>query len=160
MNSDHNSFQLPSLSAGYSACVKTILNSGYTSKFTRIVNGPGGVYFACESSVWKVLPDGNLEEYARIRGDHFITGLSFFQEAEQLFVVTRNGIVYQIATDRSGRMIVDLSIATEFGANLICNDIGFSSGVLCVSVITDSGSGLLGLAPSGEYRTIVFNSTF
>ena len=85
---------LPDAPKGYAVKVLSQLNASYSNRFSRMASGPGGVYFACDGSVWFVDNNGQLTEYARIRGNSTISGLRFDRKGV-LYVATIQGTVYR-----------------------------------------------------------------
>ena len=68
---------LPDTPKGYGIRVLSQLNASAANRFSRLTLGPGGIYFACEGSIWFIEQGGQLIEYARIRGNNTIASLRF-----------------------------------------------------------------------------------
>jgi sugar lactone lactonase YvrE len=98
---------LPDAPRGYGVRVLSQLNSSYSNRFSRMTAGPGGIYFSCDGSVWFIDGNGQLSEYARIRGNSTISGLRFDRKGV-LYVATIQGTVYKIDPNKSGRILAQL----------------------------------------------------
>jgi hypothetical protein len=98
---------LPDAPRGYAVRVLSQLNSQYSNRFSRMTAGPGGIYFSCDGSVWFIDGNGQLSEYARIRGNSTISGLRFDRKGV-LYVATIQGTVYKIDPNKSGRILAQL----------------------------------------------------
>ena len=98
---------LPDAPRGYAVRILSQLNSQYSNRFSRMTAGPGGIYFSCDGSVWFIDGNGQLSEYARIRGNSTISGLRFDRKGV-LYVATIQGTVYKIDPNKSGRILAQL----------------------------------------------------
>ena len=103
---------LPDAPKGYAVRILSQLNASYSNRFSRMSAGPGGVYFACDGSVWFVDQGGQLTEYARIRGNSTISGLRFDRKGV-LYVSTIQGTVYRIDPNKSGRILPNSTVVSQ-----------------------------------------------
>lgn len=145
---------LPDAPKGYAVRVLSQLNSSYSNRFSRMTAGPGGVYFACDGSVWFVDQGGQLTEYARIRGNSTISGLRFDRKGV-LYVSTIQGTLYRIDVNKSGRILAQLDGSLTGGGTFLSDlAIGLRDEIYVSNFPSNTG-GIFKVDRSGEYEVIV-----
>lgn len=112
---------LPRAMQGYFIVVLSKLSGLCINRFSRMTTGPRGLCFACDNSVWLVDNNGQLAEYARIRGNSTISGLRFDKKG-MLYISTVQGTVYRIDPCKSGRILAQLD-GTLTGGGTFLSDI-------------------------------------
>ncbi len=145
---------LPDAPKGYAVRVLSQLNSSYSNRFSRMTAGPGGVYFACDGSVWFVDQGGQLTEYARIRGNSTISGLRFDRKGV-LYVSTIQGTLYRIDVNKSGRILAQLDGSLTGGGTFLSDlAIGLREEIYVSNFPSNTG-GIFKIDRGGEYEVIV-----
>jgi sugar lactone lactonase YvrE len=145
---------LPDPPKGYAVRILSQLNSSYSNRFSRMTVGPGGVYFACDGSVWFVDQGGQLTEYARIRGNSTISGLRFDRKGV-LFVSTIQGTLYRIDVNKSGRILAQLDGSLTGGGTFLSDlAIGLREEIYVSNFPSNTG-GIFRVDRTGEYEVIV-----
>ncbi len=97
-----------------------------SSRLSRIVAGPNGMYFGCGKSIWFLNNHGQVSEYAtidRIGSDSIISGIRFGSRGV-LFVLTSSGVVFKVNPDKSAIIVVQLdgaSLGDTFSDLVIVN---------------------------------------
>jgi sugar lactone lactonase YvrE len=145
---------LPDAPKGYAVRVLSQLNSSYSNRFSRMTAGPGGVYFACDGSVWFVDQGGQLTEYARIRGNSTISGLRFDRKGV-LYVSTIQGTLYRIDVNKSGRILAQLDGSLTGGGTFLSDLAIGSRDEIYVSNFPSNTGGIFKIDRGGEYEVIV-----
>jgi sugar lactone lactonase YvrE len=145
---------LPDAPKGYAVRVLSQLNSSYSNRFSRMTAGPGGVYFACDGSVWFVDQGGQLTEYARIRGNSTISGLRFDRKGV-LYVSTIQGTLYRIDVNKSGRILAQLDGSLTGGGTFLSDlAIGLRDEIYVSNFPSNTG-GIFRIDRGGESEVIV-----
>ncbi|MBC7997599.1 MAG: hypothetical protein IAF58_06640 [Leptolyngbya sp.] len=145
---------LPDAPRGYGVKVMSQLNASYSNRFSRMASGPGGVYFACDGSVWFVDSVGQLTEYARIRGNSTISGLRFDRKGV-LYVATIQGTVYRIDPNKSGRILAQLDGSLTGGGTFLSDLAIGTRDELYVSNFPSNTGGIFKIDRTGEYEVLV-----
>jgi sugar lactone lactonase YvrE len=130
------------------------LNASYSNRFSRMAAGPGGVYFACDGSVWFVDQGGQLTEYARIRGNSTISGLRFDRKGV-LYVSTIQGTVYRIDPSKSGRILAQLDGSLTGGGTFLSDLAIGAREEIYVSNFPSNTGGIFRIDRNGEYEVMV-----
>lgn len=145
---------LPDAPRGYGVKVLSQLNASYSNRFSRMASGPGGVYFACDGSVWFVDSSGQLTEYARIRGNSTISGLRFDRKGV-LYVATIQGTVYRIDPNKSGRILAQLDGSLTGGGTFLSDLAIGTRDEIYVSNFPSNTGGIFKIDRTGEYEVLV-----
>jgi sugar lactone lactonase YvrE len=145
---------LPDAPRGYAVRILSQLNSSYSNRFSRMSVGPGGMYFAVDGSVWFVDSSGQLTEYARIRGNSTISGLSFDRKGV-LYVATIQGTVYKIDPNKSGRVLAQLDGSLTGGGTFLADLIIGSRDEVFVSNFPSNTGGIFKIDRAGEYEVLI-----
>ncbi|PZM80653.1 MAG: hypothetical protein DKT66_15470 [Candidatus Melainabacteria bacterium] len=145
---------LPDAPRGYGVKVLSQLNASYSNRFSRMASGPGGVYFACDGSVWFVDNSGQLTEYARIRGNSTISGLRFDRKGV-LYVATIQGTVYRIDPNKSGRILAQLDGSLTGGGTFLSDLAIGTRDEIYVSNFPSNTGGIFKIDRTGEYEVLV-----
>jgi sugar lactone lactonase YvrE len=146
---------LPDAPRGYAVRILSQLNANYSNRFSRMAAGPGGIYFACDGSVWFIDNAGQLTEYARIRGNSTISGLRFDKKGV-LYVATIQGTVYRIDPNKSGRILAQLDGSLTGGGTFLSDlAIGVREEVIFVSNFPSNTGGIFKIDRTGEYEVLV-----
>lgn len=145
---------LPDAPRGYTVRVLSQLNASYSNRFSRMAAGPGGVYFACDGSVWFVDNGGQLTEYARIRGNSTISGLRFDRKGV-LYVATIQGTVYRIDPNKSGRILAQLDGSLTGGGTFLSDLAIGTRDEIYVSNFPSNTGGIFKIDRTGEYEVLV-----
>jgi sugar lactone lactonase YvrE len=145
---------LPEAPRGYAVRVLSQLQSSYSNRFSRISSGPGGVYFAVDGSVWFVDHNGQLTEYARIRGNTTISGLRFDRKGI-LYVTTIQGTIYKIDPNKSGRVLAQLDGSLTGGGTFLADIVIGPSDEVYVSNFPSNTGGIFKIDRLGEYEVLV-----
>ncbi|CAN5603530.1 hypothetical protein BH10CYA1_BH10CYA1_11700 [soil metagenome] len=145
---------LPDAPRGYAVRVLSQLNASYSNRFSRMASGPGGVYFACDGSVWFVDSAGQLTEYARIRGNSTISGLRFDRKGV-LYVATIQGTVYRIDPNKSGRILAQLDGSLTGGGTFLSDLAIGTREELFVSNFPSNTGGIFKIDRTGEYEVLI-----
>ncbi len=151
---DASTIDLPDAPKGYAVRVLSQLNANYSNRFSRMAAGPGGVYFACDGSVWFVDNNGQLTEYARIRGNSTISGLRFDRKGV-LYVATIQGTVYRIDPNKSGRILAQLDGSLTGGGTFLSDLAIGTRDELFVSNFPSNTGGIFKIDKSGEYEVLI-----
>jgi hypothetical protein len=152
--SDGQIVELPDAPRGYAVRVLSQLNASYSNRFSRMAAGPGGVYFACDGSVWFVDNLGTLTEYARIRGNSTISGLRFDRKGV-LYVATIQGTVYRIDPNKSGRILAQLDGSLTGGGTFLSDLAIGTRDELFVSNFPSNTGGIFKIDKTGEYEVLI-----
>jgi len=145
---------LPDAPRGYAVRILSQLNASYSNRFSRMTSGPGGMYFACDGSVWFIDNSGQLTEYARIRGNSTISGLRFDRKSV-LYVATIQGTVYRIDPNKSGRILAQLDGSLTGGGTFLADVAIGSREELFVSNFPSNTGGIFKIDKSGEYEVLI-----
>jgi sugar lactone lactonase YvrE len=145
---------LPEPPQGYAVRILSQLNASYSNRFSRMTSGPGGVYFACDGSVWFVDNGGQLTEYARIRGNSTISGLRFDRKGI-LYVATIQGTLYRIDPNKSGRILAQLDGNLTGGGTFLSDLAIGSQDEIYVSNFPSNTGGIFKVNRSGEYEVFI-----
>lgn len=145
---------LPEPPRGYAVRILSQLNASYSNRFSRITPGPGGIYFAVDGSVWNIDSTGQLNEYARIRGNTTISGLRFDRKGV-LYVSTIQGIVYKIDPNKSGRVLAQLDGSLTGGGTFLADLALTPSDEVIVSNFPSNTGGIFKIDRLGEYEVLV-----
>lgn len=145
---------LPDAPKGYAVRILSQLNASYSNRFSRMASGPGGVYFACDGSVWFVDQGGQLTEYARIRGNSTISGLRFDRKGV-LYVSTIQGTVYRIDPNKSGRILAQLDGSMTGGGTFLSDLAIGSRDDIYVSNFPSNTGGIFRIDRTGEYEVML-----
>lgn len=145
---------LPDPPRGYAVRVLSQLNASYSNRFSRMTAGPGGVYFACDGSVWFVDSNGQLSEYARIRGNSTISGLRFDGKGI-LYVATIQGTIYRIDPNKSGRILAQLDGALTGGGTFLSDLVIGNREELFVSNFPSNTGGVFKIDKNGDYEILI-----
>lgn len=145
---------LPDAPRGYGVRILSQLNASYSNRFSRMTSGPGGMYFACDGSVWFIDNNGQLTEYARIRGNSTISGLRFDKKGV-LYVATIQGTVYRIDPNKSGRILAQLDGSLTGGGTFLADIAIGSRDELFVSNFPSNTGGIFKVDKSGESEVLV-----
>lgn len=145
---------LPDAPHGYAVRILSQLNASYSNRFSRMTAGPGGIYFACDGSVWFVDNGGQLTEYARIRGNSTISGLKFDRK-NVLYVATIQGTVYRIDPNKSGRILAQLDGSLTGGGIFLSDIVVGSRDEIYVSNFPSSTGGVFKIDRTGEYEVVI-----
>jgi hypothetical protein len=145
---------LPDAPKGYAVRILSQLNASYSNRFSRMAAGPGGVYFACDGSVWYVDQGGQLTEYARIRGNSTISGLRFDRKGV-LYVSTIQGTVYRIDPNKSGRILAQLDGSLTGGGTFLSDLAIGARDELYVSNFPSNTGGIFRIDRTGEYEVMI-----
>src|SRR6516165_7318089 len=145
---------LPDAPKGYAVRILSQLNASYSNRFSRMAAGPGGVYFACDGSVWFVDQGGQLTEYARIRGNSTISGLRFDRKGV-LYVSTIQGTVYRIDPNKSGRILAQLDGSLTGGGTFLSDLAIGAREEIYVSNFPSNTGGIFRIDRNGEYEVMV-----
>lgn len=145
---------LPDAPRGYAVRVLSQLNASYSNRFSRMASGPGGVYFACDGSVWFVDSAGQLTEYARIRGNSTISGLRFDRKGV-LYVSTIQGTVYRIDPNKSGRILAQLDGSMTGGGTFLSDLAIGTRDEIYVSNFPSNTGGIFKIDRTGEYEVMI-----
>lgn len=145
---------LPDAPKGYAVRILSQLNASYSNRFSRMAAGPGGVYFACDGSVWFVDQGGQLTEYARIRGNSTISGLRFDRKGV-LYVSTIQGTVYRIDPNKSGRILAQLDGSLTGGGTFLSDLAIGARDEIYVSNFPSNTGGIFRIDRTGEYEVLV-----
>jgi sugar lactone lactonase YvrE len=145
---------LPDAPKGYAVRVLSQLNASYSNRFSRMSLGPGGVYFACDGSVWFVDQGGQLTEYARIKGNSTISGLRFDRKGV-LYVSTIQGTVYRIDPNKSGRVLAQLDGGLTGGGTFLSDLVIGPKDELYVSNFPSNTGGIFRIDRTGEYEVLL-----
>jgi sugar lactone lactonase YvrE len=145
---------LPDAPKGYAVRILSQLNASYSNRFSRMATGPGGVYFACDGSVWFVDQGGQLTEYARIRGNSTISGLRFDRKGV-LYVSTIQGTVYRIDPSKSGRILAQLDGSLTGGGTFLSDLAIGAREEIYVSNFPSNTGGIFRIDRNGEYEVMV-----
>lgn len=145
---------LPEPPRGYAVRVLSQLNASYSNRFSRITPGPSGIYFAVDGSVWNIDSTGQLNEYARIRGNTTISGLRFDRKGV-LYVSTIQGIVYKIDPNKSGRVLAQLDGSLTGGGTFLADLVLTPSDEVIVSNFPSNTGGIFKIDRLGEYEVLV-----
>lgn len=145
---------LPDAPRGYAVRILSQLNASYSNRFSRMASGPGGMYFACDGSVWFIDNAGQLTEYARIRGNSTISGLRFDRKGV-LYVATIQGTVYRIDPNKSGRILAQLDGSLTGGGTFLSDVvIGPREELFCSNFPSNTG-GVFKIDKTGEYEVLI-----
>lgn len=145
---------LPDAPKGYAVRILSQLNASYSNRFSRMAAGPGGVYFACDGSVWFVDQGGQLTEYARIRGNSTISGLRFDRKGV-LYVSTIQGTVYRIDPNKSGRILAQLDGSLTGGGTFLSDLAIGTRDEIYVSNFPSNTGGIFRIDRTGEYEVMI-----
>jgi sugar lactone lactonase YvrE len=145
---------LPDAPRGYAVRILSQLNASYSNRFSRMCAGPGGMYFAVDGSVWFVDGAGQLTEYARIRGNSTISGLSFDRKGI-LYVATIQGTVYKIDPNKSGRVLAQLDGSLTGGGTFLADVVVGVRDEVYVSNFPSNTGGIFKVDRLGEYEVLV-----
>ncbi len=148
-----NSLLYPKVSDDYSVSTVSIIKPALASHCYNLCAGQDAIFFSRNDSVWKVYPDGVIEEYIRIQDELPIAGIAFDHNFE-LFVLTSAGTLFQIANNKKGRTVASLSSFLDVDHSVQMCDLSYGNGVLCASVQLAEESGILRIAPSGSWMWI------
>ena len=119
-----------------------------------MTSGPGGMYFACDGSVWFIDNSGQLTEYARIRGNSTISGLRFDRKGV-LYVATIQGTVYRIDPNKSGRILAQMDGSLTGGGTFLADIAIGTREELFVSNFPSNTGGIFKIDKSGEYEVLI-----
>ncbi len=145
---------LPDAPRGYAVRILSQLDSQYSNRFSRMTAGPGGIYFSCDGSVWFIDGNGQLSEYARIRGNSTISGLRFDRKGV-LYVATIQGTVYKIDPNKSGRILAQLD-GNLTGGGTFLSDIAIGAREeVYVSNFPSNTGGVFKIDKTGEYEVLL-----
>ena len=145
---------LPDAPRGYAVRILSQLNTSFSNRFSRMCVGPGGMYFAVDGSVWFVDSSGQLTEYARIRGNSTISGLSFDRKGI-LYVATIQGTVYKIDPNKSGRVLAQLDGSLTGGGTFLADlAVGLRDEVYVSNFPSNTG-GIFKIDRLGEYEVLI-----
>ncbi|HEY9785286.1 MAG TPA: hypothetical protein V6D17_07790 [Candidatus Obscuribacterales bacterium] len=153
-NASLSVIDLPDAPRGYGVRVLSQLNASYSNRFSRMAAGPGGVYFACDGSVWFVDSAGQLTEYARIRGNSTISGLRFDRKGV-LYVATIQGTVYRIDPNKSGRILAQLDGSMTGGGTFLSDLAIGTRDEIYVSNFPSNTGGIFKIDRTGEYEVLI-----
>lgn len=145
---------LPDAPRGYAVRILSQLNASYSNRFSRMCAGPGGMYFAVDGSVWFVDGSGQLTEYARIRGNSTISGLSFDRKGI-LYVATIQGTVYKIDPNKSGRVLSQLDGSLTGGGTFLADVVVGVRDEVYVSNFPSNTGGIFKVDRLGEFEVLV-----
>ena len=145
---------LPDAPRGYAVRILSQLNASYSNRFSRMASGPGGIYFACDGSVWFIDNAGQLTEYARIRGNSTISGLRFDRKGV-LYVATIQGTVYRIDPNKSGRILAQLDGSLTGGGTFLSDIAIGTRDEIFVSNFPSNTGGIFKIDRTGEYEVLV-----
>lgn len=145
---------LPDAPRGYAVRILSQLNASYSNRFSRMAAGPGGIYFACDGSVWFIDNAGQLTEYARIRGNSTISGLRFDRKGV-LYVSTIQGTVYRIDPNKSGRILAQLDGSLTGGGTFLSDLAIGTREEIFVSNFPSNTGGIFKIDRTGEYEVLV-----
>jgi sugar lactone lactonase YvrE len=145
---------LPDAPRGYAVRILSQLNASYSNRFSRMCSGPGGMYFAVDGSVWFVDGSGQLTEYARIRGNSTISGLSFDRKGI-LYVSTIQGTVYKIDPNKSGRVLAQLDGSLTGGGTFLADVVVGMRDEVYISNFPSNTGGIFKIDRLGEYEVLV-----
>ncbi len=145
---------LPDAPRGYAVRILSQLNASYSNRFSRMCHGPGGMYFAVDGSVWFVDGAGQLTEYARIRGNSTISGLSFDRKGI-LYVATIQGTIYRIDPNKSGRVLAQLDGSMTGGGTFLADVVVGMRDEVYVSNFPSNTGGIFKIDRLGEYEVLV-----
>ncbi len=118
-----------------------------------MTQGPGGTYFASDSSVWFIDQGGQLIEYARIRGNNTISSLRFDSRGI-LYVATIQGTIYHIDPNKSGRVLAQLDGRLTGGGTFLADLVIGPQEELYVSNFPGNVGGIFKVETDGEYRSV------
>lgn len=149
---------MPETPKGYGVKVFSQLNSSHSDRFSRMVFGPAGMYFACDGSIWFIDQTGAVTEYARIRGNSTISGLRFDSRAV-LYVSTIQGTVYRIDPNKSGRVVAHLTNKQSKSEIFLADLIIGPQEELYVSNCPSNNGGIFKVEQNGEYKLISSGSS-
>ena len=145
---------LPDAPRGYAVRILSQLQASYSNRFSRMTSGPGGIYFACDGSVWFIDNGGQLSEYARIRGNSTISGLRFDRKGV-LYVSTIQGIVYRIDPNKSGRILATLDGSMTGGGTFLSDLAIGTRDELYVANFPSNTGGIFKIDRTGDYEVLV-----
>src|SRR3984893_18574829 len=151
---DLSVIDLPDAPRGYAVRILSQLNASYSNRFSRMTARPGGMYFACDGSVWFIDNAGQLTEYARIRGNSTISGLRFDRKGV-LYVATIQGTVYRIDPNKSGRILAQLDGSLTGGGTFLSDLAIGSREEIYVSNFPSNTGGIFRIDRNGEYEVMV-----
>ncbi|HEY9773954.1 MAG TPA: hypothetical protein V6C81_09115 [Planktothrix sp.] len=151
---DLSVIDLPDAPRGYAVRILSQLNASYSNRFSRMTSGPGGMYFACDGSVWFIDNAGQLTEYARIRGNSTISGLRFNRKGV-LYVSTIQGTIYRIDPNKSGRILAQLDGSLTGGGTFLSDIAIGSREELFVSNFPSNTGGIFKIDQNGESEVLV-----
>lgn len=145
---------LPDTPRGYGIKIFSQLNASSANHFSRMSLGPGGVYFACDGSIWFIDQTGQLIEYARIRGNNTIASLCFDSRGV-LYVATVQGTIYHIDPSKSGRVLAQLDGRLTGGGTFLADLILGPQEELYVSNFPGNTGGIFKVQVDGEYEVLL-----
>lgn len=145
---------IPEAPRGYSVKVVSQLNTSYCNRFSRMASGPGGIYFAVDSSVFFVDSNGMNSEYARIRGNSTISGLRFDRRGV-LFATTIQGTVYRIDPSKSGRVLAQLDGSLTGGGTFLSDIAIGPRDEIYVGNFPSNIGGVFKIDRLGEYDVVI-----
>ena len=148
------SIDLPDTPKGYGVKVLSRLNASHSHRFSRMIVGPGGTYFASDGSVWFIDQGGQLIEYARIRGNNTISSLRFDSRGI-LYVATIQGTIYHIDPNKSGRVLAQLDGRLTGGGTFLADLVIGPQEELYVSNFPSNVGGIFKVEADGEYTVLV-----
>jgi hypothetical protein len=145
---------LPDAPRGYAVRVLSKLNESFSNRFSRMNAGPGGMYFAVDGSVFFVDSGGQTTEYARIRGNSTISGLTFDRKGV-LYVATIQGTVYKIDPNKSGRVLAQLDGSLTGGGTFLADIALGARDEVYVSNFPSNTGGVFRIDRMGEYEVLI-----
>ncbi len=148
---------LPDTPKGYGVRVLSQLNASAANRFSRLTLGPGGIYFACEGSIWFIEQGGQLIEYARIRGNNTIASLRFDSRGV-LYVATIQGTIYHIDPSKSGRVLAQLDGRLTGGGTFLADLVLGPQEEMYVSNFPGNAGGIFKVQIDGEYDVLLSGS--
>jgi len=149
----HKHPALPNSPIGCVARILTVLNPTCGGRCTRMANGPGGIYFACDDSIWCILVDGHLSEYVRIKRDGKIASMRFDAEGA-MYVATAQGLIYKIEQNKSGRILAQ--VGGSLGqAETLLKDVAVGRDYVLVSNYSADAYGIFKIGQDGRYDVLV-----
>jgi len=144
---------LPDTPKGYGVKVISQLNSSHSDHFSRMTSGPGGIYFACDGSIWFIDGGGHLIEYARIRGNSTISGVCFDSRGV-LYVATIQGTIYRIDPSKSGRVLAHLANGQSNKEIFLADLVIGPQEELYVANFPNTTGGIFRVEADGDYKIL------
>jgi len=148
---------LPDTPKGYGIRILSQLSSSSANRYSRMTLGPGGMYFACDGSIWFIDQGGQLIEYARIRGNNTIASLRFDSRGV-LYVATIQGTIYHIDPSKSGRVLAQLDGRLTGGGTFLADLALGPQEEMYVSNFPGNAGGIFKVQVDGEYDVLLSGS--